>query len=148
MLVSAPGRPLGQVLREQLKANPANAPILHQVLGAIADLEARKSVDSSRLNPALLRLFRPSVQGFLISAFSYDSAKLIAGCEKPILTFCKDSATGRLPVLSTYLGHRNVTYTYWYLSNTPELMRAAAERWRYDGREFWHETQSRLRSTL
>ena len=55
MLVSAPGRPLGQVLREQLKANPANAPILHQVLGAIADLEARKSVDSSRLNPALLR---------------------------------------------------------------------------------------------
>ncbi len=34
----------------------------------------------------------------------------------------------RLPVLSTYLGHGNVTHTYWYLSSTPELMTAAAER--------------------
>jgi integrase/recombinase XerD len=34
----------------------------------------------------------------------------------------------RLPVLATYLGHGNVTHTYWYLSNTPELMTAAAER--------------------
>jgi integrase/recombinase XerD len=33
----------------------------------------------------------------------------------------------RLPVLSTYLGHGHVTDTYWYLSNTPELMAAAAE---------------------
>jgi integrase/recombinase XerD len=39
-----------------------------------------------------------------------------------------EEVSGRLPVLSTYLGHRNVTYTYWYLSNTPELMRAAAVR--------------------
>ena len=34
----------------------------------------------------------------------------------------------RLPVLSTYLGHSNVADTYWYLSNTPELMASAAER--------------------
>ncbi len=34
----------------------------------------------------------------------------------------------RLPVLATYLGHGNVTNTYWYLSNTPELMTAAAQR--------------------
>lgn len=33
-----------------------------------------------------------------------------------------------LPVLSTYLGHSHVTGTYWYLSCTPELMAAAAER--------------------
>ncbi len=33
-----------------------------------------------------------------------------------------------LPVLSTYLGHRNVTGTYRYLTFTPELMRAAGER--------------------
>ncbi len=40
----------------------------------------------------------------------------------------------RLPVLSTYLGHVNVTHTYWYLSNSTELMAAAAElleaRWK------------------
>jgi integrase/recombinase XerD len=34
----------------------------------------------------------------------------------------------RLPVLSTYLGHAHVTDTYWYLTSTPELMRAAGRR--------------------
>jgi integrase len=33
-----------------------------------------------------------------------------------------------LPVLSTYLGHAHVTDTYWYLTNTPELMGAAGQR--------------------
>jgi len=40
----------------------------------------------------------------------------------------------RLPVLSTYLGHANVTATYWYLSTTPQLMTAASKlletRWK------------------
>jgi integrase len=34
----------------------------------------------------------------------------------------------RLPQLSTYLGHVEVTNTYWYLSVTPELLRLAAMR--------------------
>jgi integrase len=33
-----------------------------------------------------------------------------------------------LPVLATYLGHTHVSGTYWYLSSTPELMRAAGQR--------------------
>lgn len=33
-----------------------------------------------------------------------------------------------LPELATYLGHRHVTDTYWYLSATPELLRLAAMR--------------------
>ncbi|HJX52471.1 MAG TPA: tyrosine-type recombinase/integrase [Polyangia bacterium] len=33
-----------------------------------------------------------------------------------------------LPRLSTYLGHVHVTDTYWYLSASPELMRAVAAR--------------------
>ena len=33
-----------------------------------------------------------------------------------------------LPVLSTFLGHTHVSGTYWYLSSTPELMRAAGQR--------------------
>ena len=39
-----------------------------------------------------------------------------------------------LPVLSTYLGHTDVTDTYWYLRCTPELMAAAGDllerRWK------------------
>jgi integrase len=45
-----------------------------------------------------------------------------------------EEVTRRMPVLSTYLGHSNVTGTYWYLSNTPELMASAGElleaRWK------------------
>jgi integrase len=33
-----------------------------------------------------------------------------------------------LPVLSTYLGHAFITGTYWYLTCTPELTKAAAKR--------------------
>jgi integrase/recombinase XerD len=38
-----------------------------------------------------------------------------------------DDIMRRLPVLSTYLGHGHVSDTYWYLSNTPELMASAGE---------------------
>lgn len=34
----------------------------------------------------------------------------------------------RLPALATFLGHENVTHTYWYLSATPELMQQVASR--------------------
>lgn len=34
-----------------------------------------------------------------------------------------------LPKLSTYLGHRHVADTYWYLSAIPELLKLAARRW-------------------
>ena len=34
----------------------------------------------------------------------------------------------RLSLLSTYLGHVDPTYTYWYLSAAPELLQLAADR--------------------
>jgi hypothetical protein len=37
------------------------------------------------MNPALMPLFRPQVQSFLIDAFSYDPAKLIATLSMPVL---------------------------------------------------------------
>lgn len=85
VLVSAAGRPLGEVIRQQIKDNPANAPILGQAMTAIDNLEAGKRVDTSTMNPALMPLFAPQVQGFLISVFSYDPAKLIAAVTKPLL---------------------------------------------------------------
>jgi uncharacterized protein len=85
VLVSAAGRPLGEVLRTQLRANPANAPVLPQAMAAIESLEAGKRVDVSGMHPALMPLFAPQVQGFLINMFSYDPAKLIAAVAKPVL---------------------------------------------------------------
>ena len=45
-----------------------------------------------------------------------------------------EAVTRRMPVLSTYLGHVNVSGTYWYLGSTPELIAAASnlieDRWK------------------
>jgi uncharacterized protein len=85
ILIAAAGRPLGEVLRDQLKSNPANAPILDQALSAIDALEAGRQPDASAMHPALLPLFAPKVQDFLISVFALDPARLIAEWKKPIL---------------------------------------------------------------
>lgn len=39
-----------------------------------------------------------------------------------------DDASGRLAILSTYLGHINPAHTYWYLSASPELLKLAGDR--------------------
>lgn len=85
ILVSGGGRRLSDVIREQLRANPANAPVLSQAMPAIDALEAGKRVDTADMNPALLPLFNPRVQDFLISLFSYDPAALIAKLRLPVL---------------------------------------------------------------
>ncbi len=40
----------------------------------------------------------------------------------------RDHITKHMLALSTYLGHSNVSHTYWYLEATPDLMRDIAER--------------------
>ena len=85
VLVATAGRPMSAVLRDQLKANPANAPLLDGALGAIDALEHGRRVDTAGLHPALQALFAPQVQGFLISAFSYDPAGLLKAYRKPVL---------------------------------------------------------------
>lgn len=39
-----------------------------------------------------------------------------------------EDVEAQLPVLSTYLGHRDPRWTYWYLSAAPELLGLAASR--------------------
>lgn len=85
ILLSGSGRPYGTILRAQLKANPANAPLLDQALAALDALEAGKHADTSTMHPALLPLFHPVVQDFLINAMAKDPAGLIAAYGKPVL---------------------------------------------------------------
>jgi uncharacterized protein len=85
VLIAAAGRPLGEVMRAQLKSNPANAPILDQAMAALDALEAGKHVDVANMHPALRQLFAPQVQDFLINELAYDPAKLIAAVGKPVL---------------------------------------------------------------
>jgi len=85
ILLSGAGRPIGTVLREQLNANPANAPLLPQAMAAIDTLEAGGEVDVSGMHPALMPLFHPGVQGFLRAEMAYDPAALIAAYKGPVL---------------------------------------------------------------
>lgn len=85
VLVATAGRPLGNVLKDQLRANPANAPLLEQATAAVDTLAAGKRVDEGALPPPLAPLFRPAIQGFLISAFMLDPTKLVSAVSKPVL---------------------------------------------------------------
>jgi uncharacterized protein len=83
--VAAVGRKIGTVLRQQLAANPANAPYLAAANGAIDSLEAGKRVDTASLPPPLRKLFAEDVQSFLINLFAENPAGLAAKLKLPML---------------------------------------------------------------
>ncbi|OAG74382.1 hydrolase [Gluconobacter japonicus] len=85
ILLSAQGRPPGEVLRSQLHAAPGAQVILPQIDGTLNDLEAGKTVDPQTLHPGLRTLFRPAVQHYLIDEMHYDPAKLAAAYQGPML---------------------------------------------------------------
>ncbi|MEL6542312.1 MAG: alpha/beta fold hydrolase, partial [Pseudomonadota bacterium] len=85
LLVVSVGRPMGTILREQLNANPANAPILAEAMTAIDALEAGERVSTEGMHPALMGLFAPAVQGFLIDMMGRDPAALAGSLKVPAL---------------------------------------------------------------
>lgn len=85
ILVATAGRPLGQVVRQQLQSNPANAPFLDNAMWILDSLEAGDRVDAARIDPALMPLCRPQVQRLLMSELTVDPAALLAGYTNPVL---------------------------------------------------------------
>ena len=83
--VSGAGRRLSDVIREQLRSNPANAPVLGEAMKDLDALDRGEHVGATNMNPALLPVFRPQVQDFLIDMFRYDPAKLAASLKLPLL---------------------------------------------------------------
>lgn len=80
--VSGPGRPVDQILQEQLSGK---LPLqLQSEAGSIIEsLKAGKTV--ANVSPSLKALFRPSVQPYLISHMKYDPAVEIAKLKIPVL---------------------------------------------------------------
>ncbi|MBB3897926.1 alpha/beta hydrolase [Roseococcus suduntuyensis] len=82
VLLAAPGRRLGVILREQLTPLlPADT--LPVALGILARLEAGESV--AEVPPVLAPLFRPSVQPYLRAALALDPPELLARVQLPVL---------------------------------------------------------------
>ena len=85
VLLAAPGRPLGDILREQFASSLGDPTLVEQSGSAIEALERGQRVDAESLHHAIRPMFDSDLQGFLISLFSYDPARLIARLELPIL---------------------------------------------------------------
>jgi hypothetical protein len=85
ILVSAAGRPLGQVIREQIAASPANAPLLPALDAALVLAASGQAIDPATLPPALASLFPPQLATYWKSALSYDPAALVAAYGGPVL---------------------------------------------------------------
>ncbi len=84
ILLAAPGRPLGAVLRAQLKPQlPQN--MFASADAAIARLERRQRVDPASVPAPLASLFNPAVQPYLMDLMSYDPAALAATTKVPML---------------------------------------------------------------
>lgn len=81
ILASTPGKPLGDVVKQQLAPTPFAA----DANRVVDQLAAGKKVDVSALTAPLQHIFNPAVQGFLISAFSYNPAQLMARIKLPVL---------------------------------------------------------------
>lgn len=83
--VAAPGRKLADIMRAQLRANPANEPLLPQALYAIGVLEKGGAVDPADLPPVLAGLFAPAIQPFLRDLFRLDPVAMMAEVTAPTL---------------------------------------------------------------
>jgi len=104
ILLSTPGRPLGEVLRAQLHAIPSAKTVLPQMDAAIDALESGRYVDVQTLHPGLRDVFHPRVQDFMIDLFHHDPALLLKAYHGPVFivqggTDRQISATDDLPLL-------------------------------------------------
>jgi pimeloyl-ACP methyl ester carboxylesterase len=77
------GRPIGDILREQLEPQLSGAELRDEAFDIIAALEQGETVDD--VPRSLLSLFRPSIQPYLISWMQYDPAEELGRVDVPVL---------------------------------------------------------------
>lgn len=84
VLVAGGGRPIGDILREQLKGQLQAAPALYQQADSIMrELEAGRAV--TNVPAAFQSLFRPAIQPYMISWLPLDPAAEVARADIPTL---------------------------------------------------------------
>ena len=83
--IAAPGRPVGTIMRDQFRANPANAPILPAALSAIDTLERGGTIDTAALPAPLRPIFNSAVQPFMRDLMKADPARLATSLRVPLL---------------------------------------------------------------
>ena len=85
ILMATPGRPVGQLLLEQLATNPANVPYMDEITDIVADLEAGQSREQPAMSPVLRPFFSAGLQRYMIDLFAYDPVDVAGGWSGPVL---------------------------------------------------------------
>jgi len=85
LLVAAPGRRFSELIKDQMRSNPSNAPFQDEAFHDIDELAAGRRVDVAKARSEIQSIFAPAVQGFLVDLFSYDPALLLAQYKGPVL---------------------------------------------------------------
>ena len=81
--IAGMGRPMDEVLIEQLVNGQMPVPLLDEVKAMIEILKKGELI--AEVNPMLMALFRPSIQPFMISWFNHNPAKDIARLTVPVM---------------------------------------------------------------
>ncbi len=125
VLLETPGRPFGDLLREQL--SPLPQPLLGDALAILAALEAGRP--AGRIPPALSGLFRPSVQPFLTSLLAIRPAAILGALELPVLVVGggADLQVGRSD-FDALAAARSDVQAVWFAGMNHVLTGASGER--------------------
>lgn len=91
ILMATPGRPIGQILVEQLSAAPANHALIPDVKSIVGALESGRRVETELIALPLRALFAAELQPYLIDLFSYDPASIARSWHGPALILQGDS---------------------------------------------------------
>src|SRR5262249_28655522 len=78
ILLATPGRPAGEVLKDQVNASIGNTSMARQVRFTIDTLQAGNHIGRNRMHPDLVPMFGPHLQNYLISLFKVAPAQLAA----------------------------------------------------------------------
>lgn len=91
ILLSTAGRPLGQLLREQFRSNPANATLMPEIDALVTQLEAGHHRDPASISPVLRPLFSDALQPFWINVLSYDPVDIAQDWHGPAMIIQGDA---------------------------------------------------------
>ena len=127
----------------QVPIHPSTVENLRSYLRRRSTLSPAPSEPALFVHPAGNRINYEAVQGMFRSLVQRNGLTPRSERRRPTIhglrhTFAVNTLVGwyrdgvdiqaRLPVLSTWLGHADPKWTYWYLSATPELLTLAAQR--------------------
>ena len=85
ILIAAPGRPMRDLLAEQLGGNPQTAPVADDAMRYVDVIAAGETPDPAAYPAFMSMIFPPTVHKFLASMLAQDPASMAGALDLPIL---------------------------------------------------------------